>query len=79
MVPDKEISLLFHSEVQIGCSFQKAGSIFQLLSFSVVSDSLQPHDCSMPGFPVLHYLPELLKFMSSELVTLSNHLILILL
>ena len=61
MVPDKEISFLFHSEVQIGCSFQKAGSIFQLLSFSVVSDSLQPHDCSMPGFPVLHYLPELLK------------------
>ena len=33
----------------------------------------------MPGFPVLCYLPELLKFMSSELVTLSNHLILILL
>ena len=26
-------------------------------SHSVVSDSLQPH-CSMPGFPVLGYLPE---------------------
>ena len=25
---------------------------------SVVSDSLQPVDCSMPDFPVLHYLPE---------------------
>ena len=25
---------------------------------SVLSDSLQPHDCSMPDFPVLHYLPE---------------------
>ena len=40
--------------------------------------------CSMPGFPVLHFLPELLKFMSVELVghqsvwirTYSNRLIL---
>ena len=30
-------------------------------------------DCSMPDFPVLHYL--LLKFMSIESVMLSNHLI----
>ena len=34
-----------------------------------------PMDCGTPGFPVL-YLPELLKFMSIELVMLSNHLIL---
>ena len=27
-----------------------------------------PTDCSMPGFPVLHYLPELLKLMSMWLV-----------
>ena len=33
-------------------------------------------DCSMLGFPVLHYLPELLKFMSIEFAMLSNHLIL---
>ena len=32
---------------------------------------MQPH-----GFPVLHYLLDLLKLMSIELVTLSNHLIL---
>ena len=40
--------------------------------------------CSIPGFPVLHFLPELLKFMSVELVgqqsvwirTYSNRLIL---
>ena len=32
-------------------------------------------DCSMPGFSVLHYLPELLKLMSTESVMLSNHLI----
>ena len=30
-----------------------------LFSRSVVSDSLKPMDCSMPGFPVLRYLPEL--------------------
>ena len=29
-----------------------------LLSCSAVSDSLQPMDCSTPGFPVLDYLPE---------------------
>ena len=28
-------------------------------SCSVVSDSLQPQDCSAPGFPVHHQLPEL--------------------
>ena len=27
-------------------------------SCSVVSDSLQPHNCSMPGLPVHHQLPE---------------------
>ena len=30
-----------------------------LFSCSVVSDSLWPHDCSMPSFPVHHQLPEL--------------------
>ena len=35
-----------------------------------------PINCSTPGFPVLHYLPELLKLMSIELVKPSNHLIL---
>ena len=32
--------------------------------------------CSMPGFPALHYLLELLKFISIESVMLSNYLIL---
>ena len=35
-----------------------------------------PMDCSTPGFPVLHYLPELLKLMSIESLMSSNHLIL---
>ena len=35
-----------------------------------------PMDCSTPGLPVLHHLPELLKLMSVESVMPSNHLIL---
>ena len=35
-----------------------------------------PVDCSMPGFPVLHYLLSLLKLKSIESLMLSNHLIL---
>ena len=35
-----------------------------------------PMDCSTPGFPVLHYLQNLLKFTSIESVLPSNHLIL---
>ena len=35
-----------------------------------------PMDCSTPGFPVLHYLPDLLKFMSIESVMPSSQLIL---
>ena len=32
-------------------------------------------NCSMPGFPVLHYLPSLLKLMSVDLLMPSNHII----
>ena len=35
-----------------------------------------PMDCHMPGFPVLHYLLELLKLVSIRSVMPSNHLIL---
>ena len=35
-----------------------------------------PMDCSMPGFPVLHHLPEFAKLMSIESVMPSSHLIL---
>ena len=30
-----------------------------LFSGSVMSDSLQPMDCSMPAFPILHHFPEI--------------------
>ena len=35
-----------------------------------------PMDCSMPGFPVLDYLPSLLRLMTFESKMPSNHLIL---
>ena len=35
----------------------------------------KPINCSTPGFPVPHHLPELPKFMFVELVMPSNHLI----
>ena len=35
-----------------------------------------PMDCSMPGFPVLDYLPSLLRLMTFESMMPSNHLIL---
>ena len=33
-----------------------------------------PVDCSTPGLPVLHHLPDLLKLTSIESVMASNHL-----
>ena len=52
--------------------------IFLLLLFSAKSCPAfsNPMDCSTPGFPVLHYLPDLLKLMSIESVMSSYHLIL---
>ena len=38
-----------------------------------------PMDCSTPGFPVLHHLPEFAQLMSIESVIPSNHLSLCLL
>ena len=35
-----------------------------------------PLNCTTPGFPVLHHLPELLKLLSTESMMPSNHLIL---
>ena len=50
------------------------------VQFSSVAQSCltlcEPMDCSMPGFPVCHHLPNLPKLMSIELVMPSNHLIL---
>ena len=49
--------------------------LFNVQSLSCVwlCDSM---DCSIPGFPVLHYLQSLLTLMSTESMMPSNHLIL---
>ena len=47
--------------------------VAHLLSHVLFCD---PMNCSMPGFPVLHCLLDLLKLMSIESVMPSNHLIL---
>ena len=52
----------------------KAGDSVQL-THSVVSNSLRPQECSMPGFPVHHQLPELAQTHVIETVLPSNHLI----
>ena len=50
------------------------------IQFSSVTQSCQtlcdPMDCSTPGLPVYHQLPELTQLMSIESVMPSNHLIL---
>ena len=45
-------------------------------SLSVFATLCDPMDCSTPGFPVLHHLPEFAKLMSIESMVPSNHLIL---
>jgi len=52
-------------------TFSSVSSVAQ--SYTTLCD---PMDCSMPGFPVHHQLPSLLKLMSIELVIPSSHLIL---
>ena len=52
--------LFFHLSLCGCCSVVQSGR------------TLQPQECSMPGFPVFHHL----KFMPIELMMLSNHLIL---
>ena len=62
--------------LSMGFSRQEYWSYTQ---FSSVAQSYltlcNPVGCSTPGFPVLHQLPELLKFMPIELVMPSNYLI----
>ena len=47
-----------------------------VFSYSVVSDSWDPIDCSMPGFPVFTISQILLQVISFESVMPSNHLLL---
>ena len=57
--------MLWCLEDRCSCSVAKSSSTL-----------CDPMDCSMTGFPVLHYLPDFLKPMSTESVMLSRYLIL---
>ena len=57
------------------CSIYKFEALVIQFSCSVMSDC-DLMDWSMPGFPVHHQFPELLKLMSTESVMPCNHLIL---
>ena len=58
-------------------SVLKSKGLSQISSIPQLYPTLcDPMNCSMPGFPVLHYLPEFAQLMSIESVRPSNHLIL---
>ena len=62
-------------KVESGKTISK--KVYQFNSVAQLCSTLcNPTDCSMPGLPVHHLLPELLKLMSTESVMPSNHLIL---
>ena len=50
------VSFSFHGKTIIFIYYSIRGSV--QFSRSVMSDSLQPHESSMPGLPVHHQLPE---------------------
>ena len=75
--------------IQLNTKTSKLGSFLNYYYLDTFEDSVQfssvtqlcltlcdPMDCSMPGLPVHHQLPEPLKLLSIESVMPSNHLIL---
>ena len=63
-------------EVSRGVSVSRGMVSGSCCSFAQSCPTLcDPRDCSTPGLPVLHHLPELLRLMSIESVMPSNHLI----
>ena len=55
---------------------QSSSQWLLLFSCSVMSDSLQPMDCSTPGLPVPHHLPKFVQVHVIAQVMPSNHLVL---
>ena len=55
---------------------QSTNQMLLLLSHSIVSNSLWPHGLQHARLPCLSLSPSLLKLICTELVILSNHLIL---
>ena len=64
----------------VHCFIHGTKCISRLFQFSSVTQSCptlcDPMDCSTPGLPVHHQIPEFTQFMSIESVMPSNHLIL---
>ena len=70
------MKFLFMCDV-IGVMREKTEMSVQFSSVAQSCPTLcNPMDCSMPGLPVHHQLPELTQLMSIESVRPSNHLIL---
>ena len=67
---------LFPSPLALDNNLLSTNHVSVQFSCSVVSDSLWPMDCSMPGLPVITNSQSLLKLMSNESMMPSNHLIL---
>ena len=68
-----------HRLLQYALESMSNQPLFSCCCCSVVQSCLtlcDPMDCSTPGFPVLHHLPEFAQLMSIESVMLSNHLVL---
>ena len=72
------LSVFFFPFVQwfgLNLSMEISPIVFPLISVqfshSVVSSALQPHDCSMPGFPVHHQLPE---FIQTHILWVWDHI-----
>ena len=81
--PNPEVLMLPQSQLVSLIMNKFKGNIFTICNNSCCRSVTKscptlcdPINCSMPGFPVLHSLPELLKLMSIELVMPSNCLIL---
>ena len=53
-----EYGKLLHTITSISIFIWLISAKLLFFNTSVMSDSLWPTDCSTPGFPVLHYLPE---------------------
>ena len=76
-VKEGSMNILSAESPSLQQSFQKSHMYPLCCSVAKSCPTLcDPMDCSTPGFPVLHYLPEMLKLMSIESVMPSNHLIL---
>ena len=73
--PGKSTGVGCHRLLQYALESMSNQPLFSCCCCSVVQSCLtlcDPMDCSTPGFPVLHHLPEFAQLMSIELVMPPN-------